>query len=108
MLRTNLILLFFPLQSAVEEEEDEEKPAATTAEKEPEKPADLPEQINPENNLPSTEVKRSAGLFIVAPQIYRLVLLVVLGMRCLRACRCDFLFNVDLTYLTTWRQQKKV
>lgn len=92
----------------MEEEEDEEKPAATSPEKEPEMPADPPEQINSENNLPSTEVKRSAGLFVVTPQIYRLVLLVVLVMRYLRGCRCDFLFNVDLTYLTTWRQQKKV
>lgn len=80
-----------------EEEEEEEKPSSTILEKETEKPADPPEQINPENNLPSTEVKRSAGLvFIVLPQIYRPVLYLVLVMSCFRGGRCDFLFNFDL------------
>lgn len=54
-----------PLQSTVEEEqEEEEKLSATIPEKEAEKPADPPEQTNPEQDLPSTEVKRSAGLFL--------------------------------------------
>ncbi|TNM92342.1 hypothetical protein fugu_019354 [Takifugu bimaculatus] len=41
--------------------EEEEKPSSTIPEKEAEKPADPPEQINLENNLPSTEVQSTSG-----------------------------------------------
>lgn len=54
-----------PSQSAVEAEEEEEEKPSATPEKEPEKSADPPEPTKPENNLPSTEVKRSACLFVV-------------------------------------------
>lgn len=89
--------LSFPLQSAVEEEEEEEEKPSTIPEKEAEKPADPPEQINPENNLPSTEVKRSAGLFLQSYLTSTVQFSIwFLLMSCFRGGRCDFLFNVDL------------
>lgn len=57
------MFVLLPPQSAVEEEE-EEKPSPTTPENEPERSADPPEPTNPENNLPSTEVKRSACVLL--------------------------------------------
>lgn len=71
------MFVLLPSQTGVEEEEeDEEKPSPTTPEKEPEQSADPPQPTNPENNLFSTEVKRSAcllGFFFPQIQFYLMI-----------------------------------
>lgn len=63
------MFVLLPSQSAVEEEK-EEKSLPTTPEKEPEKSTNPPGPTNPENNLPFTEVKRSACLLLFLFQIH--------------------------------------